>query len=155
MSEAVNKENTETKRVGSYQQPFVEKYRPRTLDDVEGNEETILRLRAIGKDGNMPNLILAGPPGTGSKWMHDDGCAISGAVVEVFDSRSHGIDRVSNLVRIPSETTSVHALARHLLGPAYKQGVLELNASDARGIDVVRNRIKSFAMNKVTLPPGR
>jgi replication factor C subunit 2/4 len=49
----------------------------------------------------------------------------------------------------------VHALARELLGDAYKEGVLELNASDARGIDVVRNRIKSFAMNKVTLPPGR
>ena len=55
------------------------------------------------------------------------------------------------------KTTSVHALARELLGSqvCYNNGVLELNASDARGIDVVRNKIKGFAMNKVTLPPGR
>jgi replication-associated recombination protein RarA len=82
-----------------YQAPFVEKYRPRVLEDVVGNEETLLRLRAIAVDGNVPNLILCGPPGTG-------------------------------------KTTSVHALARQLLGSSYKDAVLELNASDARGIDV-------------------
>jgi replication-associated recombination protein RarA len=45
--------------------PWVERYRPRVLGDVVGNEETLVRLQAIAEDGNMPNLILCGPPGTG------------------------------------------------------------------------------------------
>ncbi|KAL0465699.1 DNA replication factor C-like protein [Neurospora intermedia] len=53
------------------------------------------------------------------------------------------------------KTTSVLCLARQLLGDAYKEAVLELNASDERGIEVVRQRIKGFAQKKVTLPPGR
>lgn len=53
------------------------------------------------------------------------------------------------------KTTSIWALARELLGKQVKEACLELNASDDRGIDVVRNKIKSFAQTKVTLPPGR
>jgi replication factor C subunit 2/4 len=96
----------------------VEKYRPTNIKDVVGNEEAVARLRVIAEEGNMPNLILAGPPGTG-------------------------------------KTTSILALAHQLLGPAFREAVLELNASDDRGIDVVRNKIKMFAQKRVTLPPGR
>ena len=91
-----------------FEAPWVEKYRPTSLRDVVGNGETVSRLMAIAELGNLPNVILCGPPGTG-------------------------------------KTTSIHALARHMLGPAYKEAVLELNASDARGIDTVRGRIKMFA----------
>ncbi len=39
--------------------PWVEKYRPRVLADVIGNEEAVKRLAVIAEEGNMPNLILS------------------------------------------------------------------------------------------------
>ncbi|KAK6935337.1 ATPase, AAA-type, core [Dillenia turbinata] len=101
----------------NYDIPWVEKYRPNKVSDIVGNEDAVSRLKVIARDGNMPNLILSGPPGTG-------------------------------------KTTSILALAHELLGANYREAVLELNASDDRGIDVVRNKIKMFAQKKVTLPPG-
>lgn len=110
--------SAKTKKSGGYELPWVEKYRPLKLDDVVGNVQVIDRLRVIGKNGNMPNLLLAGPPGCG-------------------------------------KTTAIMALAREMLGDNFKNAVLELNASDERGIDTVRTNIKMFAQQKVTLPPGR
>ena len=43
------------------------------------------------------------------------------------------------------KTTTIQACARMLFGTRVKGNVLELNASDDRGIDVVRHEIKEFA----------
>jgi len=43
------------------------------------------------------------------------------------------------------KTTSILALARDMYGPAYQSFILELNASDERGINVIRDKVKNFA----------
>lgn len=43
------------------------------------------------------------------------------------------------------KTTSILCLAHDLYGPGYQNSVLELNASDERGIDVIRDKVKNFA----------
>ncbi|MFX1371074.1 MAG: replication factor C small subunit [Promethearchaeota archaeon] len=90
--------------------PWVEKYRPRILDDVVNQVGIIKRLKQFVKDKSMPHLIFAGPAGTG-------------------------------------KTTSALAMVRELYGRkmAVNRTYLELNASDARGIDVIRTFIKDFA----------
>ena len=100
----------------SENRPWVEKYRPRRLDDVVNQKGIIKRLKQFIKDESMPHLIFAGPAGTG-------------------------------------KTTSALAMVRELYGRkmAVNATFLELNASDARGIGVVRTYIKDFAKTK---PPS-
>lgn len=42
-----------------YELPWVEKYRPKLLDDIVGNGDTIERLKVIARDGNMPHIIIS------------------------------------------------------------------------------------------------
>ena len=100
------------------QGPWVEKYRPQTLDDVVGQEHIIQRLKRYVEEGSMPNLMFTGPAGVG-------------------------------------KTTTALALARTMLGEYWRQNLLELNASDARGIDTVRNDIKNFSRLKSVGSPFR
>ena len=93
--------------------PWVEKYRPRSLDDVTNQSSIIKRLKQFIKDKSMPHLIFSGQAGTG-------------------------------------KTTSALAMIRDLYGNKMASNVthLELNASDARGIDVIRTYVKDFAKAK-------
>ena len=93
---------------------WIEKYRPRTLDEIIDQEEVVTRLKDFVKDKSLPHLLFAGPPGTG-------------------------------------KTTAALCLARELYGKYWRDNILELNASDERGIEVIRKRIKDYAR---TMPVG-
>ena len=98
--------------------PWVEKYRPQTLDDVVGQKHIVSRLKQYVEEGSMPNLMFTGPAGVG-------------------------------------KTTSALALVKAILGEYWRQNFLELNASDARGIETVRTNIKNFCRLKPVGAPFR
>lgn len=47
------------------QTPWIEKYRPKTLDDIVLDENTICKIKKIIDEKDMPNIIITGMPGIG------------------------------------------------------------------------------------------
>ncbi len=114
----VDDASTSNNNVKANLDPWIEKYRPRTLDDVQSQKEAVDALRrTIQAGANMPHLLFYGPAGTG-------------------------------------KTSSILAAAHELFGPDYtRHRVREMNASDERGIQVVREKVKQFAQGAVGNPP--
>ncbi|MCJ1242951.1 Subunit of heteropentameric Replication factor C (RF-C) [Trapelia coarctata] len=53
------------------------------------------------------------------------------------------------------KTSTILALAKQLYGPSmFSSRVLELNASDERGISIVREKVKNFARQQLSNPPS-
>lgn len=95
---------------------FSEKYRPKKIDDLVGQESTKryiknLLTRKVFEEEYPPALLFVGKQGSG-------------------------------------KTTLAYCLARELYGNEWTQYITELNASDERGIDVIRDKVKNFSMLK-------
>lgn len=88
---------------------WVDKYRPKTLNDIVGHDDVKNMLISSIKNGDLPHLLFHGGSGTG-------------------------------------KTSTVLALVNQLYGPErLHEKILELNASDENGINVVRDKIIKFA----------
>lgn len=44
---------------------WIEKYRPRTFEDIIGQDPVVDRLRSFARTRSVPHLLFTGPPGTG------------------------------------------------------------------------------------------
>jgi replication factor C small subunit len=95
---------------------LVEKYRPKSLDDIVGQDDIVATFKELvakekAEPGTFPHILMLGEPGTG-------------------------------------KTSIAMATARDMFGDEWKSYFIELNASDERGIDVVRTKIKSLSRHK-------
>lgn len=102
----------------------MEKYRPNTLEDVSGHADILSTINKF-VDANV------------------------GGSADVHSVANLG-QRLPHLLLYgppgTGKTSTILALARRIYGEKnMRQMVLELNASDDRGIDVVREQIKTFA----------
>jgi replication factor C subunit 3/5 len=87
--------------------PWIEKFRPKKLDDVISHNDIVDTLKLCVKKKTLTHLLFYGPPGTG-------------------------------------KTSTIMACVRELYGVHVNEMVMELNASDDRGIECVREKIKGF-----------
>jgi replication factor C subunit 3/5 len=100
--------------------PWVEKYRPSTVDGIIMSAENIKIVNTILTTNYVPNILFYGPPGTGK----------TTTVVQIIKDYQE---------RNREE----------------KQGLMiHLNASDERGVEVIRNQINTFVASKTFFGKG-
>ena len=91
--------------------PWIEKYRPKNLDEIKSHEQLITTLKNFIHNRDLPHLLFYGPPGTG-------------------------------------KTSIILSCAKELYGNNIDLMTLQINVSEERGIEIVRNKILQFVQSK-------
>lgn len=115
-ADIVYEDNTVTTKRNDYALgiPWIEKYRPKTIEDIVLDPGTYKKIKNIIDEKDMPNIIITGVPGIG-------------------------------------KTTTIQCIMRGIYGKHVNQAILELNASDDRGIKAVHDTIITFCKKKIEL----
>ena len=101
-----------TKKYNEIKLPWVEKYRPKTSNEILLDPFIKIKIDKMLLDKSIPNLIITGEPGTG-------------------------------------KTSTIICLAKQIYPEKYySEYVLELNASDDRGLSMINKTIYPFCKKK-------
>ncbi|WJZ48380.1 AAA family ATPase [Synechococcus phage DSL-LC02] len=94
---------------------WVEKYRPHAIEDCILPEQIKKSLREFVENGNLPNLLLSGPPGIGKTTVAKALCEEIGADYYVINGSDEGrfLDTVRNQAKNFASTVSLQGLGKH------------------------------------------
>ena len=123
---------------------WVEKYRPKTIEDCILPENIKKTFRDFLNTGEIPNMLLAGPPGVGKTTVAKALCNELGVDFYVINGSDEGrfLDTVRNNARNFASTVSLSSEAKHK--------VIIIDEADNTGNDVqllLRAFIEEFANN--------
>ena len=123
---------------------FVEKYRPRKIDDCILPDDTKKTFKEFVERGEIPNLLLAGPPGIGKTTIAKALCNELGADYYVINGSDEGrfLDTVRNQAKNFASTVSLTGSSKHK--------VIIIDEADNTGNDVqllLRANIEAFYSN--------
>ena len=94
---------------------WVEKYRPKTIDECILPEETKKTFKSFLDKGEVPNLLLAGPAGCGKTTVAKALCLQLGVDYYVINGSDEGrfLDTVRNNAKNFASTVSLSSTAKH------------------------------------------
>jgi len=105
--------------------PWIEKYRPSNFNSIVLDPINRTLFENILKKRYFPNMLFYGPPGTGK----------TTTIINLINEYQSNID----IDQRPISETSPQKI-----GSLNKTNIIHLNASDERGIDIIRNQINQF-----------
>ncbi len=123
---------------------FCEKYRPKVIEDCILPDDTKKTFKEFVEKGEIPNLLLAGPPGIGKTTIAKALCNELGADYYVINGSDEGrfLDTVRNQAKNFASTVSLQGNDRHK--------VIIIDEADNTGNDIqllLRANIEAFYSN--------
>jgi len=123
---------------------YVEKYRPQAIEDCILPDDTKKTFKEFVEKGEIPNLLLAGPPGIGKTTIAKALCNELGADYYVINGSDEGrfLDTVRNQAKNFASTVSLTGSSKHK--------VIIIDEADNTGNDVqllLRANIEAFYSN--------